>query len=196
MSYDPYAPSQKSPRKPAVSRVSEEVWDRARQAYLAGESGPSVCERYGIGLTTFRERASHDGWRRVDMKESTLTSGREVLPASAAYTDMAAEAGMRLREALARGRAADVVSWMRVQDQLADRIGQDTTAFQQAQRASPHGTGGMRAIHATLDQLVREARDADPAYNDDLAAALADLAEMSRTIDEIEAGAEPGLRSS
>ena len=45
------------PRGPAV-------WARAREEYEDGEPAPGICRRYGIGLSTFRERASREGWRR------------------------------------------------------------------------------------------------------------------------------------
>lgn len=194
MNHDPCSPAP-SRKKAASNRVSEDVWDRARHEYLGGESGPAVCERYGIGLTTFRERARHDGWRRSDMKDSTLTSSREVLPASAAYTDLAAEAGMRMREALARGRASDVVSWMRVQDQLADRVGDDLTVLREARLSSPFGTGGLRRLNDQLLDLINEARAAGSDPDGLLDEALADIAAGNASLDEIETG-EPGLRSS
>ena len=34
------------------------LWAAAKADYLAGGSGPEVCERYGLILRTFRDRAS------------------------------------------------------------------------------------------------------------------------------------------
>ena len=42
------------------------LWAAAKADYLAGGSGPEVCERYGLILRTFRDRASKEGWRRAD----------------------------------------------------------------------------------------------------------------------------------
>lgn len=52
------------PRGPAV-------WARAREEYEDGEPAPGICRRYGIGLSTFRERAAREGWRRRDADELT-----------------------------------------------------------------------------------------------------------------------------
>ncbi|MFN3816626.1 hypothetical protein, partial [Brevundimonas sp.] len=41
-------------------------WAAAKADYLAGGSGPEVCERHGLSLRTFRWRASNEGWRRAD----------------------------------------------------------------------------------------------------------------------------------
>lgn len=41
-----------------------EVWARVRQAYLAGESAPSVARRFDVGLGNLRKRASAEGWTR------------------------------------------------------------------------------------------------------------------------------------
>ena len=45
---------------------SPETWERVREAYVAGMSGPEACERFGISLSALRERASREGWRRAD----------------------------------------------------------------------------------------------------------------------------------
>ncbi len=45
---------------------SEAVWNRARDACLAGETAAGVCVRFGLGLSTFRARARRCGWRRAD----------------------------------------------------------------------------------------------------------------------------------
>lgn len=186
----PFQARSRSGPPPAARRVPEAYWDRARDEYLAGDSGPAVCARYGIGLTTFRERARLDGWRRTDMKDSTLTSSRPVLPSDARYPDLAAEAGMRMREALARGRAADVVAWMRVQDQLAARAGPDLTARLAAFERDRSEAGSMPAIHSQLAGLLANARQAMPADAPSemhrlLDAAQADIEAMA---DELAAG--------
>ena len=43
-----------------------ELWRRARQDYLGGDSAPVVAERYGLSERTVRRRASIEGWRKVD----------------------------------------------------------------------------------------------------------------------------------
>jgi hypothetical protein len=41
-----------------------EVWKRVRQAYEAGESGPSVARRFDVGLANLRKKARENGWSR------------------------------------------------------------------------------------------------------------------------------------
>jgi hypothetical protein len=44
----------------------------AKADYLAGGSGPEVCERHGLSLRTFRWRARKEGWRRADQPAPSL----------------------------------------------------------------------------------------------------------------------------
>lgn len=54
---------------PFTERPPEaEVWRRARQDYLGGDTGRVVCERYGLSTRTFERRAADEGWRRVDVR--------------------------------------------------------------------------------------------------------------------------------
>ena len=48
---------------------SPETWDRAREAYLAGETAESVCSRFDLGLRAFADRAKAGGWRRADQPD-------------------------------------------------------------------------------------------------------------------------------
>jgi hypothetical protein len=41
-----------------------ETWARVRQAYVAGESAPSVARRFDVGLANLRRRAIKEGWTR------------------------------------------------------------------------------------------------------------------------------------
>lgn len=41
-----------------------EVWARVRQAYEAGESGPSVARRFDVGLANIRKKSRLEGWSR------------------------------------------------------------------------------------------------------------------------------------
>ena len=50
-----------------VYRVrSQEIWDLARDDYLAGKPARIVCRRYDLGLSAFRIRARKGEWRRGD----------------------------------------------------------------------------------------------------------------------------------
>ena len=58
-------------------------WAAAKADYLAGGSGPEVCERHGLRLRSFRYRAKLEGWRRADQPEPEP----EPEPAPAAQND-------------------------------------------------------------------------------------------------------------
>lgn len=87
-----------------------ETWARVRQAYVAGESAPSVARRFDVGLANLRRRARLEGWTRkafaavIDLKP--IRGGADdPEPALAALIQPDALAGARPgdpREALAR----------------------------------------------------------------------------------------------
>ena len=44
-----------------------ETWARVRQAYIAGESAPSLVRRFDVGYANLRRRARIEGWTRKDI---------------------------------------------------------------------------------------------------------------------------------
>lgn len=42
-----------------------ETWRQVREAFIAGESGPSVARRFDVGLANLRRRAREEGWTRA-----------------------------------------------------------------------------------------------------------------------------------
>ncbi|GAA0868944.1 hypothetical protein GCM10009116_07960 [Brevundimonas basaltis] len=46
-----------------------ETWARVREAYIAGESAPSVARRFDVGLSNLRRRAMAEGWTRSRIAE-------------------------------------------------------------------------------------------------------------------------------
>ena len=46
-----------------------ETWARVRQAYVAGESAPSVARRFDVGYANLRRRARLEGWTRKAIAE-------------------------------------------------------------------------------------------------------------------------------
>lgn len=46
-----------------------ETWDRVRQAYVAGESAPSVARRFDVGYANLRRWARLEGWTRKAIAE-------------------------------------------------------------------------------------------------------------------------------
>jgi len=58
-------PSSNEPAASGYSPRSELVWANARHDYDAGLSASDVCARYDLSLSTFRDRARREGWRRA-----------------------------------------------------------------------------------------------------------------------------------
>jgi hypothetical protein len=54
------------PNTPHTPRPDPDIWTRAREDYLSGDSAPVVAERYGLSERTLRRRAAAEGWRRTD----------------------------------------------------------------------------------------------------------------------------------
>lgn len=87
-----------------------ETWARVRQAYLAGESAPSVARRFDVGLANLRRRAMLEGWTRktyaAQIDAKTIRGGAdEPGPALAALivtNDPAQLRPVEPRDALAR----------------------------------------------------------------------------------------------
>jgi len=99
---------------------SDEVWDRARRDFLAGDTAASVCDRYDLRLGTFKHRAAREGWRRSDQPDPEPVD----LEAEAAnglpdYVQMAAHALIRSDRALRRGRAPEAAAWLRLHQRLS-----------------------------------------------------------------------------
>ncbi len=105
-------------------------WDHARREYLAGVKATTICQRYGMSLSSFRMHARAGKWRRVDQP------GCEVPPEFGEYhpdddvsfAELADQAFLNIRRALGSGRAAEASTWMRVYDSLADRARSEVMA--------------------------------------------------------------------
>jgi hypothetical protein len=97
-------------------RASDEAWAAARDDYLAGETAETVSARYGMAISTFRQRARDKGWRRVDQVDPPYDplDLDEAADGPADYGRMADVALMRLNRAVEAGRAIEAARWMRL----------------------------------------------------------------------------------
>ena len=105
-----------------VYRVrSQEIWDLARDDYLAGEPARIVCRRYDLGLSAFRIRARKAKWRREDQDDPDLYDPALELEAveDLAFSDMADTARRRLQLALMDGEATEAQRWLRTFETLS-----------------------------------------------------------------------------
>ncbi len=98
-------------------------WDHARREYLAGVKATTICQRYGMSLSSFRMHARAGGWRRMDQPACDVApeAGEYHPDDKVSFADLADEAFLNIRRALGMGRASEASTWMRVYDRLADR---------------------------------------------------------------------------
>ena len=99
------------------------MWDHARREYLSGVKATTVCQRYGMSLSSFRLHARVGGWRRMDQPACDVPpeAGEYHPDDDVSFADLADEAFLNIRRALGMGRASEASTWMRVYDRLADR---------------------------------------------------------------------------
>lgn len=115
----------------------EDVWARVRDDYLAGLSAPECCRRHGVGLTTLRDRAAREGWRRIDQPwtppnrldpwdegvELELKVGGDLDKVE--LRELWYVAHRRMMRAVMRGDAVEALRWRRVSlvmDQATDEM--------------------------------------------------------------------------
>ena len=114
-----------------------ETWARVRQAYIAGESAPSLVRRFDVGYANLRRRARIEGWTRkviaekLDLKpirggaddpETGLTALMEAgeTPPIDAHAALA-EAVRRAAWLLSRGKTVEATALLRAATVL-DRL--------------------------------------------------------------------------
>ena len=63
-----------------IKQRSQKVWDAAKEAYLAGETGASVARRFDVGYGNLRYRANAEGWtRKARITTATAAEGRDAV---------------------------------------------------------------------------------------------------------------------
>jgi hypothetical protein len=99
------------------------LWDHARREYLSGVKAATVCQRYGMSLSSFRLHARAGRWRRMDQPacDAPPEAGEYHPDDNVSFADLADEAFLNIRRALGMGRASEASTWLRVYDRLADR---------------------------------------------------------------------------
>lgn len=106
-------------------RTDDEIWDKAREAYLDGVPASQVCRRFGLGKSTFWARAADEGWRRVDRSPLEPTDYPSVVLDDIFAEDLAGLARGRLAQAVAQGRLAETAGWLRVYKTLREAVDRD-----------------------------------------------------------------------
>ena len=135
-----------------VYRVrSQEIWDLARDDYLAGEPARIVCRRYDLGESAFRIRARKAKWRRGDQDDPDLYDPAIELEAvqDIALSDMALSARRRLQLALMDGEAAEAQRWLKIFETLSVLAAQ----------SPPAETADVHRLHPDFSPAASEPDD-------------------------------------
>lgn len=117
-------------RDGGLHTAPDEVWVAIRRDYLAGWSAPACARRYGVGLSTVRQRAADEGWRRVDQPwvlprgmdrddeglalEERVEGDLEQIPLG----ELSVIAFKRMMRAVLHGNAMEALRWRRVRQAL------------------------------------------------------------------------------
>lgn len=148
-------------------RTPDRVWDAARRDYLAGFSGPEVCERHALKLSTFRRHAAKGEWRRADqpapdLPDDPLDEG-QALEAEVdgdlnrlEYSQLSHVANCRMMRAVLRGGAIEALRWSRVEALMAakqDEVDQwvDEMETAAARARDDAADAELDAMEAALD---------------------------------------------
>lgn len=105
-----------------------DTWARARAAYIAGESGPSVARRFDVGLSNLRRRAMAEGWTRNRIAErldfKPLRGGADDPSPALAALSQAAETAEPpyIHPEVAVARALRRAAWLLSQGQAAEAM--------------------------------------------------------------------------
>ncbi|MBL0948238.1 hypothetical protein [Brevundimonas sp.] len=146
-------------------RASDETWARARADYLAGESASVVCDRYGMRVSTLRNRAAEEGWRRQDQPApEPVDLEAEMEQGLPDYADMANHALIRLNRAILKGHATEAGRWMRLHRTLLDIARKP--AAKPAPPPAPRPDPLMDALEAQVAEIQTLARSLARANSD------------------------------
>jgi hypothetical protein len=148
---------------------TEETWAQAREDYAAGYSAPEVAERYGVGVSTLRERASREGWRRSDLPDPPRPSFEDEDAADqdppAPGEDLAAVARKAAARAVRRGRLAEARGWLKLTRELRVLAGEE-----RAKTASAAGAKAAAEVDARRLELINDIRGLADAFRTSLRA--------------------------
>lgn len=187
---------------------SEAVWDRVRRDFLAGDTAAAVCDRHDVSLGAFKSRAAREGWRRSDQPDpEPVDLDAEPAVATDDLKTLVAQALVRIRRAVERGRAVEAGRWLRVHAQLTRLTGEapptpvrapDTLdlvtikmrAVGEIARAAtgmdPDNEHGHALIGQLLDQLDAMPMTAEPAGAPSPVSAISDLSDPDLPPDPVE----------
>ncbi|MDP3404905.1 MAG: hypothetical protein Q8S03_09455 [Brevundimonas sp.] len=157
-----------------------EVWERARDDYRGGLPAHEVCRRHGVGLTSLRNRAARERWRRTDLPwipPNVLDPRDEGVELEArvggdldqvALGELSLVAFRRMMRAVLRGHAAEALRWRKLSLVLEadhDQVEREIEQEAQIRHMSGLDAGPSReAIQAELKaarEVLKRWREAD-----------------------------------
>ncbi|QBX37608.1 hypothetical protein E4M02_00440 [Brevundimonas sp. S30B] len=170
------------------TRASDAVWARARQDYLAGDAAETVCARYDLGLSTLRQRARAEGWRRRDQPDpEPVDLEAEVEAGLPDYADIARHALVRMNRAVLAGRGPEAAGWMRIHRQMLEmaRAANETPPPRQpppkaAPQPAPLPDPDLDPSAEVLEDVMRRGREIEAIARAAAALAPGDLAGRRR----------------
>ncbi|WP_426023796.1 hypothetical protein [Brevundimonas sp. PWP3-1b1] len=139
-----------------VYRVrSQQVWDLARDDYLAGEPARVVCRRYDLGLSAFRVRARKAGWRLQDQDDPDMYDPAVELEdiEDIDLSAMALSARRRLQLSLMDGEATEALRWLKIFETLSS-IAPET----------PAETQNVHRLHSDFSPAASDLDDLDEVH--------------------------------
>ncbi|MCW0047798.1 hypothetical protein OIU13_14810 [Brevundimonas sp. BT-123] len=145
---------------PAYRVRSQEVWDLARDDYLAGEPARVVCRRYDLGLSAFRVRARKAGWRLQDQDDPDLYDPAVELEdiKDVDLSDMAQTARRRLQLSLMDGEATEALRWLKIFETLS------SLAAEAPAETPPAETRNVHRLHPDFSPAASDLGDLDEVH--------------------------------
>jgi len=122
------------PSRPYQVR-DDATWAVARDDYLSGHSAEAVCAQHNLNLSTFRQRARREGWRKSDAENPLPVSLNDAPePGAAPPTPELMDLAWRsAAAAIQRGRAGEARRWMRLWQDLRALIREEQEAARKAE---------------------------------------------------------------
>ncbi|MFA4939281.1 hypothetical protein [Brevundimonas sp.] len=137
-----------------VYRVrSQQVWDLARDDYLAGEPARVVCRRYDLGISAFRVRARKAGWRLQDQDDPDMYDPAVELEdiEDIDLSAMAQTARRRLQLSLMDGEATEALRWLKIFETLSSMTPETPAETRNVHRLHPE----FSPAPSNLDEVHR-----------------------------------------
>ena len=149
--------------------IPPEVWDTVKADYLAGLSGPDCCRRHGVTLSSLRNRAAREGWRRADQPwvpaqslapwdegrilEERIGGNLDLIE----WGELSGVAEGRMMRAVLRGDSAEFMRWHKVAEIIEARDAELSRWAEEEEARKFHIRQRARDIEA--EEAARDSTD-------------------------------------